>query len=46
VREENEVIDQSNILDQRTGHAKPSSRYCEPGDDEGLLGPEDGTSER
>jgi len=43
-RDENEAIDQSNVIDGRTRGAKPSSGYREPGDEEGLPGPEDGTS--
>ena len=39
------AIDQSNILDERTrGAAKSSGTYQEPGDEEGLPGPDDGTS--
>ena len=43
-RDDNEAIDQSNIIDERTRGAKPSGGYREPGDEEGLPGPEDGTS--
>jgi hypothetical protein len=43
-RDDNDAIDQSNVIDQRTRHAKPSGGYREPGDEEGLPGPEDGTS--
>ncbi|CZR67609.1 uncharacterized protein PAC_17508 [Phialocephala subalpina] len=43
-RDDNEAIDQSNIVDGRTRGAKPSGGYREPGDEEGLPGPEDGTS--
>ncbi|KAI5361029.1 hypothetical protein Slin15195_G089380 [Septoria linicola] len=38
-------VDQSNIIDERTrGAAKEKGSYTEPGDEEGLPGPEDGTS--
>ncbi|PIA98210.1 hypothetical protein CB0940_06627 [Cercospora beticola] len=38
-------VDESNILDSRTrGAAKQKGTYAEPGDEEGLPGPEDGTS--
>lgn len=38
-------MDQSNIMDSRTrGAAKPQGTYTDPGDEEGLPGPEDGTS--
>jgi len=43
-RDDNEAIDRSNIVDGRTRSAKPSGGYREPGDEEGLPGPEDGTS--
>ena len=43
-RDDNEAIDQSNIIGGRTRGAKPTGGYTEPGDDEGLPGPEDGTS--
>ena len=43
-RDDNEAIDQSNIIGERTRGAKPSGGYREPGDEEGLPGPEDGTS--
>jgi hypothetical protein len=43
-RDDNEAIDRSNIVDSRTRNAKPSGGYREPGDEEGLPGPEDGTS--
>ncbi|CZT02694.1 hypothetical protein WAI453_002171 [Rhynchosporium graminicola] len=43
-RDEKEAIDESNIIDDKTRHAKPTGSYKEPGDDEGLPGPEDGTS--
>lgn len=43
-RDDNEAIDQSNIIGDRTRGAKPSGGYREPGDEEGLPGPEDGTS--
>jgi hypothetical protein len=39
------AIDQSNILNERTrGAAKSAGTYQEPGDEEGLPGPDDGTS--
>ena len=38
-------MDQSNIIEGgRTRGAQPSGSYTEPGDDEGLPGPDDGTS--
>ncbi|KAH6711083.1 hypothetical protein BKA61DRAFT_109156 [Leptodontidium sp. MPI-SDFR-AT-0119] len=43
-RDDNEAIDESNIIEEKTRHAKPTGTYREPGDDEGLPGPEDGTS--
>lgn len=43
-RDDSDAIDESNIIDERTRHAKPTDTYREPGDDEGLPGPEDGTS--
>jgi len=43
-RDENDAIDESNIVEGRTRGAKPSGGYREPGDEEGLPGPEDGTS--
>jgi len=44
-RDDDEALDQSNIVDSRTRGAKPSAGgYQEPGDEEGLPGPEDGTS--
>jgi hypothetical protein len=44
-KDEAEAIDKSNIVEGRTrGAAKPAGTYQEPGDDEGLPGPEDGTS--
>ncbi|KAL2068827.1 hypothetical protein VTL71DRAFT_15165 [Oculimacula yallundae] len=43
-RDDNEAIDESNIIEEKTRHAKPTGSYREPGDDEGLPGPEDGTS--
>ncbi len=44
VRDDNEAIDQSSIIDGRTRGAKPVDGYREPGDEEGLPGPDDGTS--
>lgn len=44
-RDEKDAIDKSNIIGDRTrGAAKGSGTYQEPGDEEGLPGPEDGTS--
>ena len=40
--DENEAIDKSNILGERTrGAAQPAGTYREPGDEEGLPGPEE-----
>ncbi|OCL09178.1 hypothetical protein AOQ84DRAFT_388365 [Glonium stellatum] len=45
VRDENEAIDQSNIIESHTrGATKKAGTYTEPGDEEGLPGPDDGTS--
>lgn len=42
-RDEKDAIDESNIVESRTrGAAKES--YTEPGDEEGLPGPDDGKS--
>lgn len=39
------AIDQGNVINERTrGATKSSGTYQEPGDEEGLPGPEDGTS--
>lgn len=43
-RDGNDAMDQSNVIDERTRHAKPSGGYREPGDEEGLPGPGDETS--
>lgn len=43
-RDDKDAIDQSNVLEERTRGAKPIGGYREPGDDEGLPRPEDGTS--
>ncbi|KAI5269067.1 hypothetical protein E4T47_07306 [Aureobasidium subglaciale] len=44
-QDEKAAMNEDNILDERTrGAAKPKGAYTEPGDDEGLPGPEDGTS--
>ena len=44
-RDDKEAIDKSNIIKgDRTRHAKPAGTYKEPGDEEGLPGPDDGTS--
>jgi hypothetical protein len=45
VQDDKEAIDSSNIIESRTrGAAKKAGTYAEPGDYEGLPGPEDGTS--
>ncbi|MCJ1266287.1 hypothetical protein MMC22_006170 [Lobaria immixta] len=45
LRDDAEAIDESNIISGgRTRGAKPTGGYAEPGDEEGLPGPEDGTS--
>jgi Histone chaperone domain CHZ len=43
-KDDKDAIDESNIIGGRTRGAKPSGGYTEPGDNEGLPGPEDGTS--
>ncbi|KAL8785966.1 MAG: hypothetical protein Q9213_003042 [Squamulea squamosa] len=43
-QDDKDAIDKSNIVGGRTRGAKPSGGYAEPGDEEGLPGPEDGTS--
>lgn len=43
-RDEKDAIDQDNIIDDRTRGAGPKGGYTEPGDEEGLPGPDDGTS--
>ncbi|KAF2191197.1 hypothetical protein K469DRAFT_696919 [Zopfia rhizophila CBS 207.26] len=44
-RDDNEAIDEGNIVSSRTRAAtKKAGTYAEPGDEEGLPGPEDGTS--
>ena len=43
-KDDADAIDQKNIIGDRTRGAKPTGGYKEPGDDEGLPGPEDGTS--
>ena len=43
-RDDTEAIDKSNIIDQRTRGATKKGAYREPGDEEGLPGPDDGTS--
>ncbi|KAF2457929.1 hypothetical protein BDY21DRAFT_285429 [Lineolata rhizophorae] len=44
-QDEKEAIDRSNIIGGRTrGATKKAGTYQEPGDDEGLPGPDDGTS--
>jgi hypothetical protein len=42
-RDDTDAVDQSNVIDERTRDAKPSGWYCEPGDEQGLPGGEDGT---
>jgi hypothetical protein len=43
--DEKNAIDESNIIEERTrGATKSAGTYQEPGDEEGLPGPEDGTS--
>lgn len=42
--DDKDAIDQSNIIGGRTRGAGPSGGYAEPGDEEGLPGPDDGTS--
>lgn len=43
-RDDADAIDQGNVIGGRTRGAKPSGGYREPSDEEGLPGPEDGTS--
>lgn len=44
-RDDTEAISEENILDgDRTRGAKPKGGYTEPGDEEGLGGPDDGVS--
>ena len=43
-QDEKDAIDPSNTVENRTRGAKPSGGYAEPGDEEGLPGPDDGTS--
>ena len=47
-RDDMDAIDKSNIIKggnkTRTRHARPAGTYTEPGDEEGLPGPDDGTS--
>ncbi|KAL1650310.1 hypothetical protein SLS58_001123 [Diplodia intermedia] len=44
-RDDKEAINEDNILSGRTrGATKKAGTYAEPGDEEGLPGPEDGTS--
>ncbi|KAL8677526.1 MAG: hypothetical protein Q9224_007188 [Gallowayella concinna] len=43
-QDDKDAIDQSNIIGGRTRGNKPSGGYAEPGDEEGLPGPNDGTS--
>lgn len=39
--DDKDAIDESNVIDERTRGAKPAGSYREPGDEEGLPGPED-----
>ncbi|KAF2189530.1 hypothetical protein K469DRAFT_736853 [Zopfia rhizophila CBS 207.26] len=44
-RDDREAIDRSNVLEGRTrGATKKPGTYVEPGDEEGLPGPHDGSS--
>jgi hypothetical protein len=44
-RDDKEAINKDNIIGERTRHAtKPGGTYTEPGDEEGMPPPEDGTS--
>ena len=44
-KDDKEAIDSSNIIDERTrGATKEQGTYTEPGDEEGLGGPDDGVS--
>jgi len=43
-RDDSDAIDKSNIINERTRGAGKSGGYAEPGDEEGLPGPDDGTS--
>ena len=43
-KDDAEAINTDNIIDSRTRGAKAAGGYAEPGDEEGLPGPEDGTS--
>jgi hypothetical protein len=44
-RDDHEAIDEGNIIQDRTrGATKKAGTYTEPGDEEGLPGPDDGTS--
>ncbi|KAL1589316.1 hypothetical protein WHR41_02131 [Cladosporium halotolerans] len=44
-RDDNEAINKGNMINERTrGAAKSGGTYQEPGDEEGLPGPDDGTS--
>ncbi|KAL3428058.1 hypothetical protein PVAG01_01567 [Phlyctema vagabunda] len=45
IRDDREAIDESNVVEGRTRGAKPAGSYREPGDEEGLPGPGDGTSD-
>ncbi|CRK23579.1 hypothetical protein HYQ45_013953 [Verticillium longisporum] len=44
-RDDKDAINPDNMIDERTRSAKPEGSYREPGDEEGLPGPEDGTSQ-
>jgi hypothetical protein len=43
-RDDSDAIDSNNIIDSRTRGAAKGVSYTEPGDEEGLPGPDDGTS--
>ena len=44
-RDEQEALDKDNVISSRTrGATKKAGAYTEPGDEEGLPGPDDGTS--
>jgi hypothetical protein len=40
-RDDKDAIDEDNVIDERTRGAKPAGSYREPGDEEGLPGPEE-----
>lgn len=43
-KDEADAIDESNIIDERTRGVVKEGGYAEPGDEEGLGGPDDGRS--